>query len=500
MTGNALQYLGSISTWADARDGGTTAQQGFPFIIKGSVIKIAPDAWGYTAVGEAFDWVDIRNTGAMVSTGDDESSASPPPEGIGGPVTLGAPFTLYGITYTELVVSTNGYITTDPTDTGPDLSNDCPLPAIPSTPAGTNGARIYPLHDDLDCDTSEDPGKAVYYQYFAVSPRPHPSGTPMGVSVFQWHGSHFPGGATADTFSVQALLYDNGDMILQVGAGNPEQGDGSTTGLQNSAPPNIGLTIVCNTPGSVQDNSAILVVAPPVSKELATTLDGSQQVPPVATTGTGTGVFTLNGDSTALAYHITVQNIPDTITAAHFHNAPADSNGPVVRTIFGGSIGGGSATFDGTWTSGDAQPLTMALVNQLSAGRLYINVHTMANPGGEIRGQIAIVVDVEEPIGGIPQTYELTQNYPNPFNPSTVIRYSVPTQSSVSLKIFSILGQEIATLVNEIKDVGSFNVEWDGRNQFGSQIASGVYLYRLEAEAVDGSSTFRDFKKMLFVK
>jgi hypothetical protein len=109
------------------------------------------------------------------------------------------------------------------------------------------------------------------------------------------------------------------------------------------------------------------------------------------------------------------------------------------------------------------------------------------------------VVGVEEP-EGIPTVYQLAQNFPNPFNPSTTIQYGVPTQSRVSLKFYNVLGQEIATLVDEVKEAGYFNVVWNGRNQFGSQIASGMYFYRLEAKALDGSDTFRDFKKLLLLK
>ncbi len=75
-----------------------------------------------------------------------------------------------------------------------------------------------------------------------------------------------------------------------------------------------------------------------------------------------------------------------------------------------------------------------------------------------------------------PNRFSLEQNYPNPFNPSTVIRYSIPVSEHVSLKVFDLLGKEIAILVNETKAAGSFSQEWDA-----SGLPSGIYFYRLQS-------------------
>jgi hypothetical protein len=79
-----------------------------------------------------------------------------------------------------------------------------------------------------------------------------------------------------------------------------------------------------------------------------------------------------------------------------------------------------------------------------------------------------------------PFRFELAQNYPNPFNPSTTINYSIPKQSFVSLKIYNLLGQEVATLVNEEKSAGNYKVNFS-TSLIGSYFASGVYVYRLAA-------------------
>ena len=92
-----------------------------------------------------------------------------------------------------------------------------------------------------------------------------------------------------------------------------------------------------------------------------------------------------------------------------------------------------------------------------------------------------------DPIG-----YKLEQNYPNPFNPYTVIRYSLNENHFVTLKVFDVLGNEVAVLVNERKNAGSYNYQLSTVNY---QLPSGIYFYRLE---VDGNVV--DTKRMILLK
>ena len=89
----------------------------------------------------------------------------------------------------------------------------------------------------------------------------------------------------------------------------------------------------------------------------------------------------------------------------------------------------------------------------------------------------------------IPGTYSLSQNYPNPFNPVTQIKFDIPKQGFVTMKIFDILGREVSKLVNEVKTPGSYIVDFDGSN-----LSSGVYFYKLEV------NNFSDIKKMVLIK
>ncbi|MFH0992175.1 MAG: S8 family peptidase [bacterium] len=86
-----------------------------------------------------------------------------------------------------------------------------------------------------------------------------------------------------------------------------------------------------------------------------------------------------------------------------------------------------------------------------------------------------------EQVEGIPLVYELSQNYPNPFNPSTKIIYSIPTSGMVNIRVFDMLGREVATLINELQEAGRYSVSWNGKANNGISAASGVYFYRFEA-------------------
>lgn len=81
--------------------------------------------------------------------------------------------------------------------------------------------------------------------------------------------------------------------------------------------------------------------------------------------------------------------------------------------------------------------------------------------------------------GTIPQTYQLAQNFPNPFNPSTTIQYSLLKPGSIKLQVFNSLGHHVRTLINAFHPVGNYETIWDGRNDSGQHVGSGIYLYRI---------------------
>jgi len=92
-------------------------------------------------------------------------------------------------------------------------------------------------------------------------------------------------------------------------------------------------------------------------------------------------------------------------------------------------------------------------------------------------------------------SFELGQNYPNPFNPSTTIRYALPFESKVAITVYNLLGQEVATLVNDVKSSGYHEVVFNA-----SSLSSGVYLYRINAVSSTGSKEFSSTKKLILLK
>ena len=104
------------------------------------------------------------------------------------------------------------------------------------------------------------------------------------------------------------------------------------------------------------------------------------------------------------------------------------------------------------------------------------------------------VLAVDE-IAEVPKVFDLMQNYPNPFNPSTIIRYDVPSNANVKIIIYDILGREVTTLVNGVQVAGRYNLTWNA-----SGLATGVYIYRMEAQPGNGAATFTSVKKLLLMK
>jgi len=100
--------------------------------------------------------------------------------------------------------------------------------------------------------------------------------------------------------------------------------------------------------------------------------------------------------------------------------------------------------------------------------------------------------EVAEP--PIPKEFALGHNYPNPFNPGTDIRYQLPKPAHVTLTVYNLLGHEIRTLVDEQKPAGYFTAHWDGKDNHGQEVPSGVYIYRIHA------GSFVDIKKMLLLR
>ena len=160
---------------------------------------------------------------------------------------------------------------------------------------------------------------------------------------------------------------------------------------------------------------------------------------------------------------------------------PGDDNTNVVAA-FGADLsglGGGAAV---VFASGFLDPS----MNQNGEGFGIF----AALPDGNVVAFPAVSVGIEDDLSvGAVSDYELSQNYPNPFNPSTTIRYAIPAAELTTLKVYNLLGQVVATLVNEVQNAGRYQIEFDASN-----LASGVYLYQIL------SGSYVQTRKMVLMK
>jgi hypothetical protein len=223
------------------------------------------------------------------------------------------------------------------------------------------------------------------------------------------------------------------------------------------------------------------VLQPAPGIALTAGLTGAAEVPANPSTALGTAFAMLDSTGTQIAYDVTVAGLSDTLRSGHFH---ALSSGGVVKPIpFTDS------TSSGVW-SGFADSILTAFVR----GGLYVNVHSKAYPGGEIRGIVGAssgqATAVAEQESAVPTRMSLNQNYPNPFNPTTVVSYQLPAAGRVRLVIYDVLGREVATLADGVMSAGSHSATWNAAGR-----STGIYFCRITTER--GESAVR---KMVLLK
>jgi hypothetical protein len=109
-------------------------------------------------------------------------------------------------------------------------------------------------------------------------------------------------------------------------------------------------------------------------------------------------------------------------------------------------------------------------------------------------GQLGVVLSGVAAAAELPTSYALLGNYPNPFNPETTIGFALPERSLVTLAVYDVLGQQVRVLVSRALPAGQHQVVWDGRDELGRPVSSGVYMYRLQAGA------FSQLKRMVMIK
>jgi len=148
--------------------------------------------------------------------------------------------------------------------------------------------------------------------------------------------------------------------------------------------------------------------------------------------------------------------------------------------------------YNGTSTQTLGSDLSSFNVSLTSYGSAIYSISTQEEVA--VIPPLPPIVSVENDVASVPDEFNLFQNYPNPFNPSTTIRYSILKPSDVTIKIYDVLGREVNNLVNEFKENGTFQVTWNGDDDFRNKVSSGIYFYRIKA------GTFIETKKMILLK
>lgn len=115
------------------------------------------------------------------------------------------------------------------------------------------------------------------------------------------------------------------------------------------------------------------------------------------------------------------------------------------------------------------------------AGESETDIKTNAQAASDLWDALVVTSVARQPETATPETFALQQNYPNPFNPETRIQYTIAQAGEVELSVFNLLGQRVATLVDGVQESGSYSVTWNGLDDHGRRVASGVYVYRLVA-------------------
>ncbi len=123
-----------------------------------------------------------------------------------------------------------------------------------------------------------------------------------------------------------------------------------------------------------------------------------------------------------------------------------------------------------------------------------IRIYNQALPADEIRSLYKSLTGIETTGNLLPENFALLQNFPNPFNSQTTIRYQLKNSSPVKIKIYDLLGQEVRLLLNQNQPAGFHTVNWNAENNLGVSVASGIYIYEMQAE------NFQQKRKLIFLK
>jgi hypothetical protein len=291
-------------------------------------------------------------------------------------------------------------------------------------------------------------------------------------------GSGLSSAETAAHIHGTALHGTNAGVLVALPLGNPKVGVYNYAEADEEAiltgRTYVNIHTVTNPGGEIRGQIVTHVVP----------LNGQQEVPVVATNGAGVATVSHDPQTNTLGYDVRIAGLSGATTAAHIHGfAARGANAGVLQGILP------APRQVGVWNFG--------AVNRAAVfgGLTYFNFHSSTFPGGEIRGQIdgfetLAITGVPE----VPSSFFITQNAPNPFNPATTIRFHLPVPGDTELAVYNLNGQRIRTLVSGHQVGGDHEAVWQGNDDAGRLMPSGVYVARLRA------GQYTDSQKLTLVK
>lgn len=186
-------------------------------------------------------------------------------------------------------------------------------------------------------------------------------------------------------------------------------------------------------------------------------------------------VWDTNGEPDMVKYHV-YRNSPK--VAEVIHNPSQTTHSWIDHFV---NMDGGPNTYDYTVTGVD-------------------NTAKESTPSDEVTAYTTLPSRIGLDIVSLPKEFDLKQNHPNPFNPVTTIKYNLPENSLAILRVYDLMGHEITTLVDGNVEAGHRSVIWNGLDNHGNPVSSGMYLYRIDARAIKGDQEFHMTRKMILLR
>jgi hypothetical protein len=354
--------------------------------------------------------------------------------------------------------------------------------------------------------TQTDPSECVwYYERVAIDSAKLKPITPTTARLQVIHNAADPAAATVDVYVNDAIFIDDFDfrtatafqdvpagVTLNIGVAPGNSGSAADTLVNIPVVLSEGGTFAAIANGVLDPNSfapnpdgistAFQLLLQPMAREAggsSTLVDfyavhGSTDAPTVDINAQGFGTIFDNVPYTGVSDYTSVPEFNYVIEVA-------DSSSSTVVASFQADLSAAGGQALSVIASGFLDPSS----NQNGPAFGLIAVF----PDGSVLELPPVTTGIEEIGFNNINTFELEQNYPNPFNPATTIVFSIPSSELVELKVYNIVGQEIAILVNEPKQAGKYSINFDA-----SELASGIYLYKIKA------GSFQSTKRMILLK